>query len=102
MTNYERIKAMSLEEMAAFVEAAGRNTCHKICVYRQGSENCKNLTCQTGIKHWLESESEQIMRLIDADVLKPKILEYVKALARIKYCYNCGAKMDGKVGDDKQ
>lgn len=28
MTNYERIKAMSLEEMAAFVEAAGRNTCH--------------------------------------------------------------------------
>jgi hypothetical protein len=36
MTNYERIKAMSLEEMAAFVEAAGRNTCHKICVYRQG------------------------------------------------------------------
>ena len=41
MTNYERIKAMSLEEMAAFVEAAGRNTCHKICVYRQGGENCK-------------------------------------------------------------
>lgn len=27
------------------------------------------------------------MRLIDADVLKPKILEYVKALERIKYCY---------------
>ena len=27
------------------------------------------------------------MRLIDADVLKPKILEYVKALGRIKYCY---------------
>lgn len=27
------------------------------------------------------------MRLIDKDVLKPKILEYVKALERIKYCY---------------
>ena len=27
------------------------------------------------------------MRLIDADVLKSKILEYVKALERIKYCY---------------
>ena len=27
------------------------------------------------------------MRLIDADVLKPKILEYVKALECIKYCY---------------
>ena len=41
MTNYERIKAMSLEEMVAFVEVAGRNTCHKICVYRRGGENCK-------------------------------------------------------------
>lgn len=29
MTNYERIKAMSIEEMAAFVEAAGRNNCQK-------------------------------------------------------------------------
>lgn len=56
MTNYERIKAMSLEEMAAFVEAAGRNTCHKICVYRQGGENCKKIPCEIGIKHWLESE----------------------------------------------
>lgn len=27
------------------------------------------------------------MRLIRCDVLKPKILEYVKALERIKYCY---------------
>ena len=58
MTNYERVKAMSLEDMAAFVEAAGRNTCHKICVYRQGGENCKKMPCETGIKHWLESESE--------------------------------------------
>lgn len=58
LTNAERIKSMSLEEMAAFVEAAGRNTCHKICVYRQGDENCKKMPCETGIKHWLESESE--------------------------------------------
>lgn len=58
MTNYERIKAMSIEEMAAFVEAAGRNNCQKICVHRQGSENCKNMPCQTGIKHWLERERE--------------------------------------------
>lgn len=55
MTNYERIKAMSLEEMVAFVEAAGRNPCNKICVYRQGGENCKKMPCETGIKHWLES-----------------------------------------------
>ncbi len=41
MTNYERIKAMSIEEMAAFVEAAGRNNCQKICGYKCGSENCK-------------------------------------------------------------
>lgn len=50
MTNYEKIKAMSIEEMAAFVEAAGTNNCQKICVYRQGSENCKKVSCQTGIK----------------------------------------------------
>lgn len=77
MTNYERIKAMSLEEMAAFVEAAGRNTCHKICVYRQGGENCKKMPCETGIKHWLESESEQTMRLIDADAAKAELLRMV-------------------------
>ena len=23
-----------------------RNNCQKICVYRQGSENCKNMPCQ--------------------------------------------------------
>ena len=74
MTNYERIKAMSLEDMAAFVEAAGRNTCHKICVYRQGGENCKKMPCETGIKHWLESESVQTMRLIDADKAKAELL----------------------------
>lgn len=58
MTNYERIKAMSIEEMAAFVDAVQVETCHKVCVYKQGSENCKKLPCQTGIKHWLERESE--------------------------------------------
>lgn len=58
MTNYERIKAMSIEEMAAFVDAVQAETCHKVCVYKQGSENCKNMPCQTGIKHWLERESE--------------------------------------------
>lgn len=30
MTNYERIKAMSIEEMAAFVEAAGRSYINNI------------------------------------------------------------------------
>lgn len=58
MTNYERIKAMSIEEMAAFVDAVQAETCRKVCVYRQGSENCKKLPCQTGIKHWLERESK--------------------------------------------
>lgn len=58
MTNYERIKAMSIEEMAAFVDAVQAETCRKVCVYRQGSENCKKIPCQTGIKHWLERESK--------------------------------------------
>lgn len=41
MTNYERIKAMSLEEMVAFVEEAGRNTCHKICVTDKAAKTVK-------------------------------------------------------------
>lgn len=44
--------------IVAIVDAVQAETCHKICVYKQGSENCKNMPCQTGIKHWLERESK--------------------------------------------
>ena len=42
-TNYERIKAMSVEEMAYFLE---------IDIVRIA------LSCNNGVKQWLESEAE--------------------------------------------
>lgn len=42
MTNYERIKAMSIEEMAAFVEAAGRNNCQKYVFTDKAVKTVKN------------------------------------------------------------
>lgn len=91
MTNYERIKAMSLEEMAAFVEAAGRNTCHKICVYRQGGENCKKMPFVEERKHghWLTKKAWHV----ECSECH-HVLEFICDVK--KYCPNCGAKMDGE------
>ena len=53
MTNYERIKAMSVEEMAEFLDDAIDKECF-CCVYKH--KNCYNIDCKTGYTEWLESE----------------------------------------------
>lgn len=54
-TNYERIKAMSIDEMAEFLML--QNKCFK-CV-NLNLPICKSEhICNVGIKQWLESESE--------------------------------------------
>ena len=57
MTNYERIKNMSVEEMA---EKISRGICGCECCVMKNTENaCYDNECQSLIKRWLESESEE-------------------------------------------
>ena len=48
MTNYEKIKSMSIEEMAGFIE---KNYKCERCVY---NHNCYHNDCKTGISEWLK------------------------------------------------
>ncbi len=55
VTNFDRIKAMSVEEMAELLE---RNAnCEKYCVFTEdGVCNASGNVCLEGITRWLESE----------------------------------------------
>lgn len=52
MTNLERIKNMTADELA---ELLGTKAC-KCCAYR--SRQCGYKRCKDGIKAWLEQEAE--------------------------------------------
>ncbi len=53
MTNFERIKNMSVEEMAAQIIETGLGC--EYCKY--DDYTCSN-DCEFGVKKWLESEAE--------------------------------------------
>lgn len=55
MTNYEKIKQMSVEEMA---ECLGTKTACDFCVTLD-EDDCVNNKCIDNIKDWLESEVEE-------------------------------------------
>lgn len=59
MNNYEKIKNMTIEEMARFFKHIKNYIC-KLCIYNNNEYNCysDNLSCFDGIKQWLESEVE--------------------------------------------
>ena len=59
MTNYEKIKAMSVEEMAEFLDSCSCNH----CVYYKKYEPtyCEYCDCVEGITQYLESEVEENM-----------------------------------------
>ena len=52
MTNYEKIKGMSIDEMAALL---GKDEC-AFCVCLLEPGDC-SLDCEEGVKKWLESEA---------------------------------------------
>jgi hypothetical protein len=57
MTNYERIKNMSVEEMA---EKFDKGICGcECCVKRYSDEPCHFDNCRPFIKQWLETEVEE-------------------------------------------
>lgn len=55
MTNYERIKNMSIDEMAEFLADNDDNCC--FCT-RRYEDVCLTPDCKYHIKQWLESEVE--------------------------------------------
>lgn len=55
MTNYEKIKNMTVAEMVMFIDF--EDTCN-YCVYAN-DDNCKGLKCREGVKAWLNQEVEE-------------------------------------------
>ena len=55
MTNFEKIKAMSADEMADFIGriVAEMDMCNRCPAYDLQEDVC--MTCKEGIKAWLES-----------------------------------------------
>ena len=62
MTNYERIKAMSVEEMVEFLNDSVFS-CEKHCVFTVDGEcdmhDHNENTCAKGVELWLNSEVEE-------------------------------------------
>lgn len=57
MTNYERIKAMSVEEMA---ELLLDTDCQPYCAYtKNGRCDSYDFPCRNGVVKWLNSEVEE-------------------------------------------
>ena len=53
MTNFEKIKKMSVDELVDFIA----EPCSNSCVYHS---NCNvGEDCEDGVKKWLESEAEE-------------------------------------------
>jgi len=55
MNNFEKIKSMTIEEMADFLDDGCSTYCDTYCDY--GKTGCYG-DCHQGIKKWLESEVE--------------------------------------------
>lgn len=54
MTNYEKIKNMTFEEMVGLIRCEG--VCN-YCIYAD-DDNCKGLKCQEGVTAWLNQEAD--------------------------------------------
>lgn len=54
MTNFERLKQMSVEEIANLIENTPNINSCAFCFYN--GEPCPIIRCVNGIKLWLESE----------------------------------------------
>ena len=60
MTNYERIKAMSVQEMAKLL--SNENDCERYCAFTKNGK-CNDFgrlnECKKGVELWLNSEVEE-------------------------------------------
>ena len=55
MTNGERIRSMSDEELADFLDDVPGNVC-ECCSREQYDEKCESIACVDGIIEWLKQE----------------------------------------------
>lgn len=56
MTNRDKINALSNIELAGFLGRDIGTNC-SLCIYR--GKDCKDKSCTSGIKAWLESECDE-------------------------------------------
>ena len=59
MNNYQRIKSMTLDEMAKFLQIEGEYC--EVCIFRYSplcTEKTEDMDCTRTIKKWLQQESE--------------------------------------------
>ena len=59
MNNFEKIKSMTIEEMAKFLPITGEYC--EVCMFRRSplcTELTKDMDCTRTTKKWLESEEE--------------------------------------------
>lgn len=56
MTNFERIKAMTSQEFAKWLEETSVCEC---CVCGESRRACTGFACTLNIKRWLEQEVEE-------------------------------------------
>lgn len=59
MTNFEKIKAMSVEEMANQIRNAADLSDCNMCPAATVCENCRGISCLGILTEWLESEVEE-------------------------------------------
>ena len=60
MSNYDRIKAMSIDEMVAFINHETDGICSCCILFPDKKDRCYAIAgmCERGIKQWLESECD--------------------------------------------
>ena len=85
MTNYEKIKNMSVEEMAIFLYSYIADC--EMCPAVESCKASRELTCKERLFEWLESEVEENML--------PEICSCgYRFVADETTCPNCGKKVE--------
>jgi len=87
MTNFEKIKEMSVEEIAEqIINATNLSDCN-MCPAATVCENCRDKSCLEILKEWLESEAEENML--------PELCSCgYRFEADETICPNCGKKVE--------
>ena len=81
MKNIEKIRNMSAEELAEFLENS------RCCAYND-TDRCDNRSCEQGIAAWLEQEAEKPKKPTDAELIQAA--ELLKANCKNqKDCNKC-------------
>ena len=81
MKNIEKIRNMSAEELAEFLENS------RCCAYND-TDRCDNRSCDEGIVKWLEQEAEKPKKPTDAELIQAA--ELLKANCKNqKDCHKC-------------